>query len=128
MGGWGAKMTHSLLAGLCALLAPVVLNAAETGKAKDDHDHDHAEHAGHDHDDKDHADHEGHDHAKKVAGPNGGKVIMNVEPHFELFVTRERKIQISFLSSVMGMGTDGAVNFGMRLSKSPDFLKLTDPR
>ena len=37
-----------------------------------------------------------HDHAK-VAGPNGGKVIHEVEPHAELFVTKDRKLQLTFL-------------------------------
>ena len=41
----------------------------------------------------------GHDHAheKKVAGPNGGRIITTVDPHFEFFVTPERKVKITFL-------------------------------
>ncbi|MEJ6571737.1 MAG: hypothetical protein QNL01_16300 [Akkermansiaceae bacterium] len=58
------------------------------------HDHDAVEHKGHDAHGEDHA---GHDHAKKVAGPNGGKVIITVEPHAELFVTADRKLRITFL-------------------------------
>jgi hypothetical protein len=39
-----------------------------------------------------------HAHAKKVAGPNGGRIVESVEPHFEFFVTPERKIKITFLT------------------------------
>jgi len=42
--------------------------------------------------------HAGHDHAKKVAGPNGGKIITTVEPHAEFFVTADRKVRVTFLS------------------------------
>ena len=33
-----------------------------------------------------------------MAGPNGGKVLHEVHPHAELFVTKNRKLQITFLS------------------------------
>lgn len=46
-------------------------------------------------DDADKHDHD-HDHAA-MAGPNGGKVLHEVEPHAELFVTKDRKLQITFL-------------------------------
>lgn len=45
-------------------------------------EHDHAEHA---------------EHAEKKAGPNGGRIVTSVEPHFEFFVTPERKLKITFL-------------------------------
>lgn len=38
-----------------------------------------------------------HDHAEKVAGPNGGRIITSVEPHVEFLVTKDRKIQLTFL-------------------------------
>jgi hypothetical protein len=38
-----------------------------------------------------------HDGKKKVAGPNGGRIIATVEPRAEFFVTAERKVQITFL-------------------------------
>jgi hypothetical protein len=38
-----------------------------------------------------------HDHANKQIGPNGGRVVTSVEPHYELFVTPERKVMITFL-------------------------------
>ena len=44
------------------------------------------------------ADHSDHAHAQKIAGPNGGKVITDIEPHAEFFVTTDRKVRITFLS------------------------------
>lgn len=38
-----------------------------------------------------------HSHDKKVAGPNGGRIVHSVEPHFEVFVRPDRKIQITFI-------------------------------
>ena len=38
-----------------------------------------------------------HDHAR-MTGPNGGKVLHDVHPHAELFVTKDRKLQITFLT------------------------------
>lgn len=53
---------------------------------------DHKEHADH----KDHKDHKDGDHeAKKIAGPNGGRVLTGVEPHLEFFVTEDRKVKIT---------------------------------
>jgi hypothetical protein len=46
---------------------------------------------------------EGHAHQKKTAGPNGGRVLMKVDPHAEFFVLSDRKVQITFL------GDDGKV-------------------
>lgn len=40
---------------------------------------------------------EGKAHEKKVAGPQGGRVITAIEPHAEFFVTKERKVEIRFL-------------------------------
>ena len=37
------------------------------------------------------------DEKKKVAGPNGGRVIARVEPRAEFFVMPDRKVQITFL-------------------------------
>lgn len=44
---------------------------------------------------------DGHDHAhgKKVAGPNGGRIITSVEPHVEFFVTKNRKVLLTFLDN-----------------------------
>lgn len=73
------------------LLILLALLGTPLAFADDKHDHSKEskeEHAGHDHD---------HDHGKKAAGPNGGRVITAVEPHFEFFVTPERKVKITFL-------------------------------
>lgn len=46
----------------------------------------------------------GHDHNKKVeAGPNGGRLIKDVDPHAEFLVTSDRKVKITFV------GPDGKV-------------------
>lgn len=60
--------------------------------AHPDADHDHHHHAG-----EAHASLAGHSHEEKKAGPNGGRIILSVEPHFEFFVRDDRKIQITFL-------------------------------
>ncbi|MCB1096573.1 MAG: hypothetical protein KDN22_13435 [Verrucomicrobiae bacterium] len=57
---------------------------------------------------------DGHDHEKKVAGPNGGRVITSIEPHVEFFVTKDRKVQLTFLDE-----NNKAKEF------SADTLKLT---
>lgn len=62
----------TLLSG-AALTTPLTLAAEK--------EHDHSEHA----------------EAKKKAGPNGGRILTEVEPHAEFFVTKERKLQITFL-------------------------------
>jgi hypothetical protein len=38
-----------------------------------------------------------HSHEKKVAGPNGGRILTTIEPHAEFFVTADRKVQITFV-------------------------------
>lgn len=38
-----------------------------------------------------------HKHEKKEDGPNGGRLITSVDPHFEFFVTAERKVKITFV-------------------------------
>ncbi len=52
--------------------------------------------ANHDHSGHEHG--EGCSHAKKIAGPNGGRVITSVEPHAEFFVTPDNKVRITFLN------------------------------
>jgi hypothetical protein len=39
----------------------------------------------------------GHSHEQKEAGPNGGRIITSVDPHFEFVITGDRKIKITFL-------------------------------
>lgn len=43
----------------------------------------------------------GHDHAHeaaaKITGPNKGRILTQLEPHAELFVTAERKVRLTFV-------------------------------
>ena len=81
--------------------------------------------------------HEGHDHAAHAdtakAGPNGGKVIHQVEPHLEFFVTKDRKVQITALGedgkmipiaaqSVSIIGGDRSKPTRMKFAKEGDVL------
>ncbi|MGB0775753.1 MAG: hypothetical protein ACPGUY_07895, partial [Akkermansiaceae bacterium] len=68
--------------------------STETDSGAGGHVHDENCNHGHDHD---HGDHSGHDHAKKVAGPNGGKVLSAPDFKCEFFVTSENKVKITFL-------------------------------
>ena len=58
-----------------------------------------ADEKGHDHKKEahdDHAEHDDHDH--EIKPPNGGRILHDVEPHAEFFITKERKVQITFLN------------------------------
>lgn len=59
-----------------------------------DHDHDHGEHA---HGDHDH-DHGDDDHGKSTPGPNGGRILTEVEPHLEFKLNDDHTIQIIALT------------------------------
>jgi len=72
------KSKTILAAALCGFLTPAPLLAQEK-------EHDHKEHADHDHEEH------------SVKGPNNGKMIMEVEPHAEFFVTKDKKVQITFV-------------------------------
>ncbi len=99
------KKTHLFAALFTAVSVSLI------GCSKDDHEgHDHAghDHAEHDHDhdhDHDHGDHahaegegdHGHAHDVNVAGPNGGRVLMSVEPHVEFKVHDDRKVTLTFV-------------------------------
>ncbi|MHB1080315.1 MAG: hypothetical protein ACYC67_12985 [Prosthecobacter sp.] len=43
------------------------------------------------------ADKDKHEHEGK-AGPNGGKLITEVEPHVEFFVNKDKKVEIRFIN------------------------------
>lgn len=75
------SQNHSILRCLVTLCIAILFQT--TVARSDDHKH-------HDH-------HKHHDNASMV-GPNGGKVIHEVHPHVEVFVTKDRKLQITFLS------------------------------
>lgn len=66
--------TKSLLTLVACLCAPFAL-----AEDKKEHDHDHD-----------------HDHAK-ITGPNKGRILHEVDPHAELFVTKDRKLQVTFV-------------------------------
>jgi hypothetical protein len=72
------------LAAVCAASSILSLGAVRADHHEkgdhDDHKHEEAEHKGH-----------------ELVGPNKGKVLHQVEPHAELFVTKDRKIKITFL-------------------------------
>ena len=61
----------------------------------DDHD-DHGEHADGDHDHD--ADEHGHDQVKGTPGPNGGRILTEVEPHLEFKLNDDHSIQIIALT------------------------------
>lgn len=39
------------------------------------------------------------DEGRKVAGPNGGRILQSVTPHVEFYVNAERKVQFTFLDA-----------------------------
>lgn len=43
------------------------------------------------------ADKEKHDHDKIKAGPTGGRLITEVEPHAEFFVNKDKKVEVRFV-------------------------------
>lgn len=95
-----------LAAALCGFMAPAPLLAQDKDK-----DHDHKEHAEH-----------------AVTGPNNGKMIMEIEPHAEFFVTEDRKVKITFVDDdgkmVPVAGQKVTIICGDR--KSPTMLKMVE--
>lgn len=41
--------------------------------------------------------HKGNNHGTHKQGPNHGKLITDVEPHLEFFLTKDRKVQLTFV-------------------------------
>jgi len=88
----------------CATVASLAVLTSCGGDNHDGHDHDN--HEGHDH--GEHADHEEHDHGPdgkegkghelKESGPNGGRVLTEVEPHLEFLLLPDHKVQITALT------------------------------
>lgn len=81
------KTVIKIFTSICAALLSVTNANAEAEHDHGAHGHAAAEHAAH----------------KPAGGPNGGRLITTVEPHFEFLVTPERFVQITFL------GHDGTV-------------------
>ncbi len=110
-------ITTAMIAIAGMFSTPAVL--AEDGH---DHGHDHGEHA----------------EAAKQAGPNGGKVIHSVEPHYELFVMEDRRVKITFLGEdgkgvapgaqvVSGIGGDRSNPTKFAFAKDGDSLVSDKP-
>jgi len=112
-----AKSIKQITALILAAAVPVFFTACN----EEDHNHDHGDGEAHEHHDGDghapgtegheeegdgHGDHDhaegGHEHADAKAvrpvGPNGGRIITDVEPHIEFFVTEDRKIKVTSLN------------------------------
>lgn len=81
---------------------------------------------------------EDHDHSRKEAGPNGGRVVTSVTPHYEFFVTPEKKVKITFLGEdgkalpardqvVTAVGGDRAAPTRMSFVKDGDSLLSDKP-
>ena len=67
----------------------------------------------HDHDKKD-----GHHH-EDLKAPNGGRILHEVEPHAEFFITKDRKVQITFIEK--GEGANSVTAIGGKRSKPTKF-------
>lgn len=78
-------------------------------------------------------DHGDHVHVKKEAGPNGGRVLLSVDPHVEFFVMPDRKLKLTFLDedgkaiavaeqSATGVGGDRSKPTRFKFKKVEDAL------
>jgi hypothetical protein len=65
-----------------------------------------------------------HEHAAK-AGPTGGKLITEVEPHAEFFVNRDRKIEIRFVDDDDKIVAPGEQVISVTLGDRSNPTKLT---
>ncbi len=68
-----------------------------------------------------------HEHKHAKAGPTGGKLITDVEPHAEFFVNKEQKIEIRFVDDANKVVAPGeqSVTVTMGDRKSPTKLTFT---
>jgi hypothetical protein len=92
-------MKSKLLTTLLALALSFSVNAAD----KEKHDHDHA----------------------TKAGPTGGKLITEVEPHVEFFVNKDKKVEIRFIDDDMKVVAPGAQVISVTLGDRSSPTKLT---
>jgi len=65
-----------------------------------------------------------HDHEAK-AGPTGGKLITEVEPHVEFFVNKENKVEIRFIDDDMKVVAPGEQVISVILGDRSSPTKLT---
>lgn len=56
----------------------------------------------------------GHTHAAKITGPNKGRILTELEPHAELFVTTERRVRLTFVDD-SGKPVSVPANFSAKL-------------
>ena len=68
----------------------------------------------HDHDEKGH-----HHHEEDLKAPNGGRILHEVEPHAEFFITKDRKVQITFIEK--GEGANSVTAIGGKRAKPTKF-------
>ncbi len=120
------KTTKSLAAALCVCALPFF---ASCNKGQD-HGHDHDHDDGHEHadgdDDHDH-DHD-HDHGPaKEAGPNGGRLLTEGEPHLEFLVTNDKKVKLTFLDENKKAVPVGDKKVSVTLGDRSNPTKLTFP-
>lgn len=72
--------------------------------------------------DKEKHDHD-HDHAK--AGPTGGKLITEVEPHLEFYVNKEKKVELRFVDDDNKVVAAGEQTVTVTLGDRKSPTKLT---
>jgi len=48
------------------------------------------------------------DHAEAIKAPNGGRILHEIVPHAEFFITKDRKVQITFVDDEGKAIEDGA--------------------
>lgn len=70
------------------------------------------------------ADKHDHEHGTK-AGPNGGKLITEVEPHVEFFVNKDKKIEIRFINDADKVTAPGEQIITVTLGDRSSPTKLT---
>ncbi|GAA5137092.1 hypothetical protein GCM10023213_13290 [Prosthecobacter algae] len=70
------------------------------------------------------ADKHDHEHEGK-AGPTGGKLITEVEPHVEFFVNKDKKVEIRFIDDDMKVVAPGEQVISVTLGDRNSPTKLT---
>ncbi|MBL6922273.1 MAG: hypothetical protein ISR39_08905 [Akkermansiaceae bacterium] len=71
-------------------------------------------------DEKDHKhDKKGHHHHEELNAPNNGRILHEVEPHAEFFITKDRKVQITFIEK--GEGANSVMAIGGTRAKPTKF-------
>lgn len=71
------------------------------------------------------AEKEKHDHDHAKAGPTGGKLISEVEPHVEFFVNKENKVEIRFVDDDMKVVAPGEQVISVILGDRSSPTKMT---